>query len=94
MLVALHSFSEFNFRVLIAFSLLAMGEISLQRLNTFSLWGIVMFKPLQLNLLLQLDFEPDYHYSASLEFQFDSQNFLLIHLVMIYSLILLKLLRN
>jgi len=31
-----------------AFSLLAIGEISLHRLNTFSLWGIVIFKPLQL----------------------------------------------
>jgi len=50
-LVALHFFSEFNFRVLIALSLFATGEISLQRLNTFSLCGIVIFNPLQLIFL-------------------------------------------
>ena len=39
-------------------------------------------------------FELDDHYLINLEFQFDSQNFLLSRLMMIYYVILLKLLRN
>jgi len=49
---------------------------------------------LQLNLLLQLNFEFDYRYLRSSEVQFDFQSFLLIHLVMICYVLLLKFLKD